>query len=259
MSAFTVKGVRIGEGRPKTIVSLMGADEDELLREAARAVEAGADCVEWRVDFARDVHDRAAMAHVARALGAALPRTPLVFTFRSSGQGGRLELDPEEYAGLLREAMASGGVDIVDVELGIGYETVRELVTQAHEHGVRALVSYHDFAGTPSVEWMRGCLVHMASLGADLPKIAVMARTTADCLHLMEATSLARDAGAGPLVTMAMGAAGSLSRLAGEAVGSALTFCALEAPSAPGQVALETATRILDELHGVAASTDELA
>jgi methylthioribose-1-phosphate isomerase len=48
-------------------------------------------------------------------------------------------------------------------------------------------------------------LKHMAALGADLPKLAVMAQSAADCMRLMEASAQAHDALQRPLITMAMG------------------------------------------------------
>jgi 3-dehydroquinate dehydratase-1 len=53
------------------------------------------------------------------------------------------------------------------------------------------------------------------------------------------------------MLTMAMGREGSISRLAGEYYGNAITFCALRASSAPGQVQVAQARRIMDELHEV--------
>jgi 3-dehydroquinate dehydratase-1 len=133
----------------------------------------------------------------------------------------------------------------------MGDEAVHDLVGRAHAQGIHSIVSHHEFACTPSTTWMVHKLKHMASMGAHMPKLAVMARSTSDCLRLMEATAMAHDELETPLITMAMGAEGALSRLAGEAVGSALTFCALEKPSAPGQVGLREATLVLDGLHRV--------
>ena len=53
------------------------------------------------------------------------------------------------------------------------------------------------------------------------------------------------------LLTMAMGREGSITRLAGELFGSAITFCSLEKASAPGQVQVKQAIRIMDDLHEV--------
>ena len=246
-----VKGVRIGEGRPKAIVSLMASGLDELCAQAARAVDAGADCLEWRADFAADVHDVAAMAATARALGEMLPTTPLIFTLRSKGQGGRCQLAQNDYMELCQAVVASGGIDLLDIELGTGDGSVSSLVGQAHVRGVLAIVAHHDFAATPDDPCMVDCLSHMADLGADIPKLAVMAQNKGDCLRLMEATATAAERLRTPLLTMAMGAEGVLSRLMGECFGSALTFCALGAASAPGQVQLDEALAIMDRLHGV--------
>lgn len=249
MNSFTIKGVCIGQGRPKTIVSLMEPTEDGLVACAREAVCAGAECLEWRADFARDVHDPAAMARTARALAATLPHTPLIFTFRSAGQGGRCELAMAEYMALNQAVVETGAIDLVDIEVGIGAELVAEQVAFARDRGTRTIVSHHDFAKTPSATWMYDELLRMARLGADVPKLAVMAHGTADCLRLMEATARARDALGQPVLTMAMGADGMLSRLAGETFGSALTFCALGDASAPGQVELADARRVLESLH----------
>ncbi|MBR3312588.1 MAG: type I 3-dehydroquinate dehydratase [Atopobiaceae bacterium] len=259
MRVLQIKGVRIGEGRPKTIVPIMEATPMELLASAHRAVAAGTDCIEWRADFLANAHDIEALAYAARALSAALPATPLIATLRTKGQGGRLEADAEEYARLVRTVAEQGCVDIVDIERGAGDAAVRALVEAVHEHDGHAIVSHHDFDGTPATEQMRRVLVEMAALGADIPKLAVMAQRPADAARLMEATACAAEELDTPLLTMSMGQAGVITRLAGASFGSALTFCALESASAPGQVELSQARAVLDALHAACAQKDQPA
>ncbi len=249
MANLIVKNVHMGAGRPKTIVSLMDDTEQALLASAHRAVAAGADCVEWRADYASQALNFGELARIGQALDAVLPRTPLIFTFRSAGQGGQRELATNDYVDLMGHIIANRAADFVDIELGIEDEAVRTLVNAAHKSGLRTIVSHHDFARTPSTEHMTYTLIHMASLGADLPKLAVMAHSTSDCLHLLQATARAHEQLQQPVITMAMGSEGVLSRLVGETFGSAATFCALGTPSAPGQVSLEAARRALDALH----------
>ena len=251
MTTIDVKGVRIGEGRPKTIVSLMDTNEEALQRSAKNAAAAGADCVEWRADYYRESPNPQAMAQVARHLRASLLHTPLVFTFRSADQGGQGTVSTEDYRTLVQAVIQHDGADLVDVETCVGSATVKALVNEAHAYGTPAIVSNHDFAGTPDVASMTDQLTQMAALGADLPKLAVMAHSGADCLRLMEASERAHEATQRPVITMAMGAHGKLSRLAGETCGSALTFCALGKPSAPGQVGLGEAIDLLDRLHNI--------
>lgn len=248
-AVLEVRGVCIGTGMPKTIVSLMGTADHELAQQARRAIAAGTDCLEWRADFYDSLSTPNDVRRSASRLREAAPSAPLIFTFRSKNEGGQRALAHEDYADLCEAAIRSGAIDLVDVELNRGDELVRRLVHLAHAHGVLAVVSYHDFAATPSTDHMVELLERMSHLGADIPKLAVMAHDSVDALRLMQATAKARDSLGKPLLTMAMGPEGVLSRLAGEAFGSCLTFCAVGTASAPGQVELAQATRTLQCLH----------
>ena len=53
-----------------------------------------------------------------------------------------------------------------------------------------------------------------------------------------------------PLITMSMGGAGLVSRLAGEVFGSALTFGSAGVASAPGQIDADRLRSALELLHG---------
>lgn len=249
-----IKGTSIGQGRSKVIISVMDAQVEGCLATIEKGKAAGVECFEWRGDFAADVHDLQAMARHSVELGRALPRHPLLFTFRSTSQGGQMTLPVDEYVALNKAVIEAEAIDMVDIESWIGDAKMLELVECAHAHNVAAVISYHNFAGTPSVDWMVSLIAHMADLGADIPKIAVMADGAHDALALLAATEEAsRIHTDKPLLTMAMGREGSISRLTGELFGSALTFCSLEKASAPGQVEVKQAIRIMDEFHSVLA------
>ena len=51
-----------------------------------------------------------------------------------------------------------------------------------------------------------------------------------------------------PVITMSMGALGAVSRICGEAMGSAMTFASAGKASAPGQIELEVLNPVLDRL-----------
>lgn len=252
MGAIVIKGVALGEGSPKTIISVMGAHVDECLQIIEEGKEAGVECFEWRGDFNDDRRNIDSMVEQGRAISAAVPEHPLLFTFRSVSQGGNDTLEVEEYVALNKALIEAEILDLVDIEAWIGDAAVLELVQCAHEHGVKALVSYHNFAGTPSKEWMVNLMTHMLDLGADIPKCAVMALNARDALELLAATEEVRRLHTdGPTLTMAMGREGSISRLAGEYFGSDITFCSLAKSSAPGQVDVRLARKIMDELHSI--------
>ena len=99
VQALDIKGIKLGEGRPKTIISLMGAKVDENIELIEKGIESGVECFEWRGDFAADVHDPQKMAEHSKEIGKALPNNPYLFTFRSTSQGGQLTIPVEEYVG----------------------------------------------------------------------------------------------------------------------------------------------------------------
>lgn len=249
MAVLEVGNVRIGEGRPKAIVSLMDTDGKGLMHTYDRALNDGADLLEWRADF-WPAQSPDALAGTCLFLSEeCAPMAPFIFTYRTKGQGGQAEIDRAGYIEVLRSVITQGEPSLVDIELWIGDDAVRELVSLAHEHGVLAIVSHHDFEKTPSVDDMEVLLWRMVNLGADIPKLAVMAQRSQDAHDLMRATHLVYEQAYVPLLTMAMGTAGQTTRLTGEVFGSALTFCALGTPSAPGQVELAQAITTMEGVH----------
>lgn len=252
MGAINIKGVALGEGSPKTIISVMGANVEECLQIICEGKEVGVECFEWRGDFNDDRYDAEKMVEQGKVISAALSNYPLLFTFRSVSQGGNDTLSVPQYVALNKALIQEEILDLVDIETWIGDAAVKELIDCAHEHNVKALVSYHNFAGTPSKEWMVSLMVHMLDMGADIPKCAVMANDAHDALLLLAATEEVRRLHTdGPTLTMAMGREGSITRLAGEYFGSDITFCSLAKSSAPGQVDVRLARKIMDDLHAV--------
>ena len=247
-----IKGCKIGEGPSKAIISVMGKNLQECLDVIEEGKANGVQMFEWRGDFHDDRRDFAKMVEDGRAIAAAVPDHPLLFTFRSTSQGGQDSFAAADYVALNKALIEAEVLDIVDIETWIGDDYMVELINLAHEHGVLAMPSYHNFRGTPSVEWMVALMERMWDLGADIAKCATMAKDYGDALKLMSATyEVNKYYANGPMLTMAMGREGSITRLAGEYYGNDITFCALRASSAPGQVGVSQARRIMDDLHDV--------
>lgn len=145
---------------------------------------------------------------------------------------------------------ASGMADMIDIELFTGDEIVKEVVDFAHSQNVKVVMSNHDFFKTPAKEEIISRLCKMQEMNADLPKIAVMPQEAEDVLTLLSATNeMITKYADRPIITMSMGGLGIISRIAGEAFGSALTFGAAKLASAPGQVPVEKLVQVLEILH----------
>ena len=109
--------------------------------------------------------------------------------------------------------------------------------------------SYHDFEKTPTKEEMIQRLLFIDQMGADIPKMAVMPHNGQNVLDLMQATLLAKEkTSTKPLITMAMGDLGKITRIAGISFGSAVTFGCLGKASAPGQIEVENLRKTLSLL-----------
>lgn len=124
------------------------------------------------------------------------------------------------------------------------------IISKAHDFNVKVVSSNHDFDKTPEKEELIRRLCKMQELNADIPKIAVMPTCRRDVLMLLDATLEMTESYADrPIITMSMAGTGVISRLAGEAFGSALTFGAATKASAPGQIPVNELKQVLDILH----------
>lgn len=238
MSTVKIRAVEFGKGMPKICVPMTSRMLDELLKEVSDIKKTKADIVEWRVDYFADVDQPELVVAAAQQIRKALGDIPLLFTFRSKKEGGEREMDSGEYVKLNIRLAESGYVDAVDMELFTGDDECKRVIETAHNHKVTVIMSSHDFDKTPAQEDIESRLFKMRKLGADIPKIALMPKSTEDILTVLKATShVAQKLSAEcPIITMSMGALGAVSRVAGEVFGSCMTFGTVKQASAPGQI-----------------------
>lgn len=245
-----VRNLKIGQGIPKICVPIVGTTEEEILAEAAKIAALPADVTEWRADWFEGVFDHLRVLGVLGELRTILGERPVLFTFRTSKEGGAREIEAPVYQALNQTAAESGLIDLLDTEVFSGDQVVREIIESAHRAGVRVIASNHDFKSTPPKEELIARMRHMQKLGADILKIAVMPQSPADVLELLSATEvMTRLYTQCPIITMSMSGTGLISRLAGEVFGSALTFGTAGKASAPGQMEAEGLKKILNVIH----------
>ncbi|TKI02926.1 type I 3-dehydroquinate dehydratase [Martelella alba] len=250
MQTVTVRDLTIGSGAPKIIVPLMGKDAASIRAEAQSYQDVDFDILEWRADHFADAGTPERVIAAARELRRLIADKPILFTFRTSREGGEQALAPADYLALNRAIVDSGLADLIDLELFSGDQAVAATVEYAHAKGVKVVMSNHEFHKTPPQEEIVGRLRKMQSLGADIPKIAVMPQNKTDVLTLLAATLEMHERYAErPIITMSMSRSGIISRLAGEVFGSAATFGAVKKASAPGQIAIGELRSVLEILH----------
>ncbi|WP_454085557.1 type I 3-dehydroquinate dehydratase [Georgenia sp. Marseille-Q6866] len=247
-----LRDVAVGEGRVKIAAPLCSPTPEGLLEEAGRVTAAGVDIAEWRADYLLAARPDAPLRELPATLREGLGGTPLLLTVRSAEEGGQVTLEDAAYAAAVSALLDDGAGDAVDLELARG-SVLPGLVDRAQEAGARVLVSSHDVTGTPPAAEMADRLAAMAAAGADVVKIAVTARDPLDVIALLEATCTADRELDVPVVTMAMGPVGLVSRLCGEVFGSAVTFGSVDRASAPGQIDVARLRDVVGLVHEHAA------
>lgn len=199
----------------KLCATVVGESTDEL--RARRDAAEGADMVELRLDYAKDLDVAGVLAD---------RRVPVVVTCRPKWEGGVFSGSEEERRLLLTQAFELGA-EYVDVEWRANFKDLIEV-----EGGRRIVLSLHDFEGYPTD--LDGQLRVMRSAGAEVTKVAVTTQCLTDLVRLREFGR--RNADFGRQVVIGMGAAGVTSRILPDLFNSTWTYAGDGV--APGQLSL---------------------
>lgn len=233
----TAGNLVIGEGRPKICIPIMGKTIEELENAARSAVAGCPDLIEWRADFFTDIENKDKRKKAGERIRTVLGEIPLLFTIRTRREGGEADFTAEKYLKVMTEVLQEEKMELADVEISHGDDIAYVLISMAHERGIKVIASSHDFEKTPKKEQIIMLLCKMQELEADIAKAALMPQSERDVLNLLDATlSMKELHGDTPVITMSMGNLGTVSRLAGEIFGSAITFGTAGVASAPGQI-----------------------
>lgn len=241
-----VKSVLIGEGKPKICVPIVEKKAENIIKKIDEIRCEPVDIIEWRVDFFDDVENELSVLELLQYFHHHLQSIPLLFTFRSHQEGGQKALSAQQIQSLQFAAIKSKYIDLIDIELSSGDETILSLIQAAKTHCVLTVLSNHDFAKTPSKHEMIARYQKMQSLGAHITKIAVMPQSAQDVITLLEtAIEMKENSADRPFIAISMGEKGLISRLIGAFSGSAMTFASVGETSAPGQISAEDVNTFL--------------
>lgn len=254
---LVIKDIALGKGVPVICVPVTESAPEAILAEARRLVSAGVQMIEWRLDYLEDPANTNVIRQLLMDLKPICENCILLATLRTSSQGGRARLDEKAFAKSLMAIATSHVADLIDVEYFFKKEGEKDLISSLQREGARVIASQHDFHKTPSAMDLISTLLTMEESGADLVKIAVMPHSSGDVLHLLDASSTFSENTQTPLISMAMGRLGAISRVGGELFGSCVTFASMGASSAPGQFPIEDVRTVMEILHRYSAPEDQ--
>jgi len=244
---IALNGQPIAGGKfPLICTPLVGRTLDKLQAELDVVLPKQPDVLEWRVDFFEQIDTAAAVIAAAHAIKSRAGNLPLLFTRRSTIDGGEpIALNEGQVLALYEAVCESRSIDLIDYEMANDAANITRVRSAAKSHGIKLVLSFHNFSYTPGQETLVGKFLSADQLGADVAKVAVMPRDMDDVLTLLGATRQASKQLRIPLISMSMGPLGALTRMMGGAFGSALSFAVGAAASAPGQVPIEDLNTVL--------------
>ncbi|MCL0040029.1 type I 3-dehydroquinate dehydratase [Thermodesulfovibrionales bacterium] len=198
-----------------------------------------ADLIELRIDMFDDV----SAEHVGNAFKICRNnfKKPLIATVRDIKEGGQREI--KDRLGLYSAAAPFS--DAIDVEIDSGdiWEEVKMLCST---HKRLLIGSYHNFHATPDGKFLDDIVSKGKDIGADIVKVAAMAKDREDLISLLTFTLRHRDNG---IITMSMGDKGLPSRVFSPLLGSLMTYGYISHPSAPGQLSVNELMYIFKKLN----------
>ncbi len=211
---------------PLLCVAVAARTVEDLRRQ--RDAADGADLVELRLD------------HLERPEGPAAiegRRRPVIVTCRAAWEGGLFQGSEEERRQVLESALAAGA-EFVDVEAAASFAP--DIMRLRRGRGV--VLSSHLYGAAPRD--LRERAAAMRSTGAEVIKIAIEATELSDVLPLFALADESRESPQSSHVLIAMGAAGTPSRILAARLGNRWTYAGDGV--APGQF---PAARLLHEFH----------
>lgn len=246
-----LRGKPIAHGAlPLICTPLVGRTREAVRSELETLLPKKPELIEWRVDYFDGIGDTGLVIETAREIKAAAGDTPILFTRRSTREGGeKIGIQEPEVVKLYEAVCGAGCVDLIDCELSSAAADFARLRAAARANQILLVGSYHNFQETPGAAVIEGKFAEAERLGADVAKVAVMPKQPEDVLVLLGATSAASRTVGVPLISMSMGPLGSLSRMMGWVYGSAVTFAVGKSSSAPGQVPIEELRAVLSVIR----------
>ena len=216
-------------------------------------VVVGSDAVELRVDLLKDgknpegpppphfVADQVAKLRFSIGL-------PVIFTVRSTSQGGQFPDQAHDEAFILLKLAIRMGVEFLDLELQWPDYILRSITSAKGR--TKIIASHHDTMG--NLSWEHGSWVphyNKALLYGDIIKLVGVATSQADNVTVAKFKEWAKAMDKTPLIAINMGLDGQLSRIQNNFL-TPVSHEALPFKAAPGQLSA-TEIRSALSLHGV--------
>src|ERR1051325_10557698 len=167
-------------------------------------------------------------------------KSPLILTARHSAEGGLNQLRPRERRSLLLRFLPHAAY--VDIELRSA-RTLATVLEEARARNIGAIISFHDFYGTPNAARFEKIAQAAWALKPDFLKVVTRTDNPAQMARLRD--FLFRHRKKRRVAVMGMGQLGRRVRLEFAVSGSALNYAPLGGAQVEGQLSIKELRQII--------------
>lgn len=263
MKNIQLKNVVLDAGKPKIAVSLAGKNIEEIMEECNKISELSFDIIEWRADYylskykniGKELEKKEFYLEILKTLDYidySFSDKPIIFTLRSKNQGGQIEINSEDRNGIYDLIINSNMVEAIDIEV-INYPTTQDIkadIKYIKDAGIKVITSYHKLSGMLVDGEAIKIAEKMNELGSDILKICAKAETKEDAKFFLKELIMINNRDIGPMIMLALGENGRVTRVAGGKYGSSITFAYVGTPTAEGQMDVKSLHDWIEEYYG---------
>lgn len=161
--------------------------------------------------------------------------------------------DGEEVEAAVRKANRVMGwaVEVADmIDIDADNPEIERLIKMAKRKRVKTEISHHEFSRMPDRNEIAEMFIRLEKTGGDILKVACFAEEEADTYSILEgASAYSQLSGAKPIVAIAMGEEGRVSRICAGDFGSVISYACGSVPTAPGQFNARQLSNYMDKYY----------
>ncbi|WP_455391992.1 type I 3-dehydroquinate dehydratase [[Eubacterium] cellulosolvens] len=221
-------------------VTLLEESASKYVQAAAECKSKGADLIEIRLDY---LQERLSL-NILKKLAAIKTQVglPIILTLRPTWEGGKFDKYEERRLDILGDGITSG-FDYIDLELKVDEPRRLKLIELAKKHGVKTIISHHNFEHTPKWKNIFNKLKDCAATGGDIAKVVYYTKSINDVKDIIKAGLAAKNLDY-KFTIMGLGPFGHITRLFGPVLGCKIVYSAITEGSEAVEGQIEVGTLI---------------
>jgi 3-dehydroquinate dehydratase-1 len=143
------------------------------------------------------------------------------------------------------EKAIESGASYVDIEIDAPDAFKEDLISSAHKHNCKVILSYHNFNETPPTDELAKMVDACFAQGADIAKIACLAKSESDAAIILSLYAKYKN-----LVALGMGENGRITRVASLLMGAPFSYVSTGTAkeTAAGQITRKQMEKVLKGL-----------